>query len=56
LLPELIAFLDQTDPLYNEILDARGALSEESQIAIVLPRPPGGKPRSDFSFHVFTSS
>jgi gamma-glutamylcyclotransferase (GGCT)/AIG2-like uncharacterized protein YtfP len=37
LVPELIAFLDQTDPLYNEILDATGALSEESQIAIVLP-------------------
>lgn len=37
LVPELLAFLDPTDPLYNEILDVTGALSDESQIATVLP-------------------
>ncbi len=37
LVPELLPLLDQADPLYNEILDAIGALSDESQIATVLP-------------------
>lgn len=37
LVPELLGFLDPTDPLYTEILDVTGALSDESQIATVLP-------------------
>ncbi len=37
LVPELIAFLDHSDPLYDEILDSIGALSDESQISTVLP-------------------
>jgi hypothetical protein len=37
LVPELVAFLDQSDPLHDEILDSIGALGDESQIPLVLP-------------------
>ena len=37
LVPELLSLLDHADPLYNEILDVIGALSDESQMASVLP-------------------
>jgi hypothetical protein len=37
LVPELLSGLDRADPLYNEILDAIGSLSDESQMSLVLP-------------------
>jgi hypothetical protein len=37
LVPDLMAFLDHDDPLYNEVLDCIGALCDESQISAVLP-------------------
>lgn len=37
LVPELLSVLDHADPLYNEILDVIGSLSDESQMALVLP-------------------
>jgi hypothetical protein len=53
LLPELIAFLDRSDPLYDEILDTIGALSNESQISTVLPLLLAATSILGSSFHHF---